>query len=143
MGFTSASCSAYKTIHGVMIPGVSAGSNQVGASVVCTPQVNCPCGPAAAANSGVPATIPKAASAKRSRRVTPAPLPPGDGAPRPPTGDAIAPLHAAPFAKPCPIDPTSREVLDLFVDRVRHLPVLLAITFRPEFQPPWGVAPTS
>ena len=36
------------------------------------------------------------------------------------------------------IDPTSREVLDLSVDRVRHLPVLLAITFRPEFQPPWG-----
>jgi predicted ATPase len=36
------------------------------------------------------------------------------------------------------IDPTSREVLDLSVDRVRHLPVLLLITFRPEFQPPWG-----
>ena len=36
------------------------------------------------------------------------------------------------------IDPTSRELLDLSVDRVRHLPVLLAITFRPEFQPPWG-----
>ena len=36
------------------------------------------------------------------------------------------------------IDPTSRELLDLTVDRVRHLPVLLAITFRPEFQPPWG-----
>ena len=35
------------------------------------------------------------------------------------------------------IDPTSRELLDLAVDRVRHLPVLLAITFRPEFQPPW------
>ncbi len=35
------------------------------------------------------------------------------------------------------IDPTSRELLDLCVDRVRHLPVLLAITFRPEFQPPW------
>jgi hypothetical protein len=35
------------------------------------------------------------------------------------------------------IDPTSRELLDLTVDRVRHLPVLLAITFRPEFQPPW------
>ena len=35
------------------------------------------------------------------------------------------------------IDPTSREVLDLSVDRVRHLPVLLVITFRPEFQPPW------
>src|SRR5271166_6212495 len=36
------------------------------------------------------------------------------------------------------IDPTSREILDLTVDRVRRLPVLLAITFRPEFQPPWG-----
>src|SRR5499427_8615207 len=36
------------------------------------------------------------------------------------------------------IDPTSRELLDLSVDRVRRLPVLLAITFRPEFQPPWG-----
>jgi hypothetical protein len=36
------------------------------------------------------------------------------------------------------IDPTSRELLDLTVDRVRHLPVLLAITFRPEFQPLWG-----
>jgi class 3 adenylate cyclase/predicted ATPase len=36
------------------------------------------------------------------------------------------------------IDPTSRELMDLTVDRVRHLPVLLAITFRPEFQPPWG-----
>jgi class 3 adenylate cyclase len=35
------------------------------------------------------------------------------------------------------IDPTSRELLDLTVDRVRLLPVLLAITFRPEFQPPW------
>ena len=36
------------------------------------------------------------------------------------------------------IDPTSRELLDLTVDRVRHLPVLLIVTFRPEFQPPWG-----
>jgi class 3 adenylate cyclase/predicted ATPase len=36
------------------------------------------------------------------------------------------------------IDPTSREMLDMTVDRVRRLPVLLAITFRPEFQPPWG-----
>src|SRR5438270_11110537 len=39
------------------------------------------------------------------------------------------------------IDPTSRELLDLSVDRVRHLPVLLAITFRPEFQPPWSGRP--
>ena len=39
------------------------------------------------------------------------------------------------------IDATSRELLDLSVDRVRHLRVLLAITFRPEFQPPWGGRP--
>ena len=36
------------------------------------------------------------------------------------------------------IDPTSRELLDLTVDRVRQLPVLLVMTFRSEFQPPWG-----
>jgi class 3 adenylate cyclase/predicted ATPase len=36
------------------------------------------------------------------------------------------------------IDPTSRELLDLTVDQVRRLPVLLVITFRPEFQPPWA-----
>src|SRR4029077_2249620 len=35
MGFTTASCSAYITMNGVMIPGVSAGSNQVGASEIC------------------------------------------------------------------------------------------------------------
>jgi class 3 adenylate cyclase len=35
-------------------------------------------------------------------------------------------------------DPTSRELLDLTVDRVRRLSVLVVITFRPEFQPPWG-----
>ncbi|MBV9377412.1 MAG: AAA family ATPase, partial [Alphaproteobacteria bacterium] len=36
------------------------------------------------------------------------------------------------------IDPTSRELLDLMIDRVRHLPVVLVITFRPEFAAPWG-----
>src|SRR5262245_445898 len=35
------------------------------------------------------------------------------------------------------MDPTSRELLDLTVERVRNLPVLLVVTFRPEFQPPW------
>jgi predicted ATPase/class 3 adenylate cyclase len=35
------------------------------------------------------------------------------------------------------IDPTSRELLDLTVERVRGLPVLLIVTFRPEFQPSW------
>ena len=35
------------------------------------------------------------------------------------------------------IDPTSHDLLDLAVERVRGLPVLLIVTFRPEFQPPW------
>jgi hypothetical protein len=34
-------------------------------------------------------------------------------------------------------DPTSLEVLGRIVDRVRSLPVLLLVTFRPEFDPPW------
>jgi class 3 adenylate cyclase len=39
------------------------------------------------------------------------------------------------------IDPTSRELIDLTVNRVARLPVLLVITFRPEFQAPWGGQP--
>jgi predicted ATPase/class 3 adenylate cyclase len=39
------------------------------------------------------------------------------------------------------IDPTSRELLDLTVERVRGLPVLLVVTFRPEFQPSWTGQP--
>ncbi|MBV8505774.1 MAG: AAA family ATPase, partial [Alphaproteobacteria bacterium] len=39
------------------------------------------------------------------------------------------------------IDPTSRELLDLTVERVGTLPVLLIVTFRPEFQPPWTGQP--
>src|SRR5271170_1560658 len=39
------------------------------------------------------------------------------------------------------IDPTSRELLDLTVECVRNLPVLLIVTFRPEFQPPWTGQP--
>ena len=35
------------------------------------------------------------------------------------------------------IDPTSLELLDLLVERVRALPVLVVVTFRPEFRPPW------
>src|SRR5271166_4999485 len=35
------------------------------------------------------------------------------------------------------IDPTSREVLDLAVEKITELPVLLVATYRPEFQPPW------
>src|SRR5215472_13237442 len=35
------------------------------------------------------------------------------------------------------IDSTSREVLDLTVEKITGLPVLLVATYRPEFQPPW------
>jgi class 3 adenylate cyclase/predicted ATPase len=35
------------------------------------------------------------------------------------------------------IDPSSRELLDTTIERVAHLPVLLVITCRPEFHPPW------
>jgi predicted ATPase len=38
------------------------------------------------------------------------------------------------------IDPTSRELLDLTVERIRRLPVLLIITFRPEFSEAWSGA---
>jgi predicted ATPase len=39
------------------------------------------------------------------------------------------------------MDATSRELLDLTVERLRSLPVLLVVTFRPEFQPPWTGQP--
>jgi class 3 adenylate cyclase/predicted ATPase len=39
------------------------------------------------------------------------------------------------------MDPTSRELLDLTIERVRSLPVLLIVTFRPEFHPPWTGQP--
>jgi class 3 adenylate cyclase/tetratricopeptide (TPR) repeat protein len=36
------------------------------------------------------------------------------------------------------IDPTTRELFDLVVERIRRLPVLLLVTFRPEFGVPWA-----
>jgi class 3 adenylate cyclase len=39
------------------------------------------------------------------------------------------------------IDPTSRDLLDLTVERIGSLPVLLIVTYRPEFQPPWTGQP--
>jgi class 3 adenylate cyclase/predicted ATPase len=39
------------------------------------------------------------------------------------------------------IDPTSRELLDLTIERIRSLPVLLIVTFRPQFQPVWTGQP--
>jgi class 3 adenylate cyclase/predicted ATPase len=38
-------------------------------------------------------------------------------------------------------DPTSRELLDLIVEGLGRLPVVLVVTFRPEFQPPWTSQP--
>jgi class 3 adenylate cyclase/predicted ATPase len=38
-------------------------------------------------------------------------------------------------------DITSLELLDLTVERVRQLPVLALVTFRPEFEPPWAGLP--
>ena len=35
------------------------------------------------------------------------------------------------------IDPTSLEVLGRAVEQIKTLPVLLIVTFRPEFNPPW------
>jgi class 3 adenylate cyclase/predicted ATPase len=39
------------------------------------------------------------------------------------------------------IDPTSHELLDLAIDRVPRMPVLLVVTFRPEFQHTWSSQP--
>jgi class 3 adenylate cyclase len=39
------------------------------------------------------------------------------------------------------IDPSSREWLELTLDRVRRLPILLMVTFRPEFQHGWAGQP--
>ena len=39
------------------------------------------------------------------------------------------------------IDPSSRELLDRVIDRAAGLPMLLLITLRPEFQPPWSGRP--
>ena len=38
-------------------------------------------------------------------------------------------------------DPTSIELLTLTVERLQSLPVLLVITFRPDYQPPWTGQP--
>jgi class 3 adenylate cyclase len=39
------------------------------------------------------------------------------------------------------IDPTTLELLEFLVGRVRALPILALITFRPEFTPPWSGRP--
>jgi predicted ATPase/class 3 adenylate cyclase len=39
------------------------------------------------------------------------------------------------------IDPTTQELLDTFVQRIEHMPVLLIATFRPDLIPPWADQP--
>lgn len=39
------------------------------------------------------------------------------------------------------IDPTTRELLDIFIQRIEHMPVLLIATLRPDFIPPWADQP--
>jgi class 3 adenylate cyclase/predicted ATPase len=39
------------------------------------------------------------------------------------------------------VDPSSQELLDLTLDRVRRLPALVVVTFRPEFQHAWSGQP--
>lgn len=39
------------------------------------------------------------------------------------------------------IDPTSLELLHRIVDHARALPILLVVSFRPEFSPPWAECP--
>ena len=34
-------------------------------------------------------------------------------------------------------DPTTRELLDLLIERAPAVPLLVIMTFRPEFSPPW------
>jgi predicted ATPase/predicted negative regulator of RcsB-dependent stress response len=39
------------------------------------------------------------------------------------------------------IDPTTQELLSLAIERTQRLPVLIIMTFRPEFTPPWAGRP--
>ena len=39
------------------------------------------------------------------------------------------------------IDPTTQELVGLAIEHIQRLPVLLLITFRPEFSPPWSGQP--
>jgi class 3 adenylate cyclase/predicted ATPase len=39
------------------------------------------------------------------------------------------------------MDPTTQELLGLAIERIPRLPILLLVTFRPEFTPPWSGQP--
>ena len=87
-------------------------------------------------------------------------LPPGEGgaavrglAPRPKKERIFAALlrQLASLAQEAPVvmlfedtqwaDPSSIELLDRVIERIANLPVLLLVTFRPEFDPPWANLP--
>jgi predicted ATPase/class 3 adenylate cyclase len=36
------------------------------------------------------------------------------------------------------VDPTTQEIVDLFVSMIERVPVMMVLTYRPEFQPPWA-----
>ena len=103
IGFSIASCSAYITMKGVMMPGVSAGSNQVGASDTWIAQVSWPLRSGGQGQSrrrgGRNARL--RYRRERSRRV----MHPGrcvqTGTPSPTDDEAIALLLAAPLVEPC------------------------------------------
>src|SRR5215472_14933084 len=97
-----------------MMPGVSAGSNQVGASDICTPHVNWLCGAAAPASRGrLAAATPSAAPAIAPRRLMRAPRGKSRGSPQ--MDEAMVLLLAAPLMEPCAEfrSPRSRRQLSL------------------------------
>src|SRR5690242_5441845 len=81
IGFTTASCSAYSIMNGVITDGVSAGSNHVGASETWTANVTSPSAAitggaatgASAADSRSAAATPRRNAERRARRLTTSP----------------------------------------------------------------------
>src|SRR6187551_3220479 len=74
IAFSIASCMAYSIMNGVMMPAVSAGSNQVGARETCEAMRNSPCGDAWVARGTAPI-----AAAKERPRTLRRPKPGGGG----------------------------------------------------------------
>src|SRR5439155_5246918 len=105
-GFTTASCSAYSIMNGVMTDGVSAGSNHVGASEMCTAHVTSPSGAAVAGT----AMTSSASTSIAARTLTLSP--PGD---QPPEHGAVA--------KPVTLRQCRRALLEPRADRLagRHV----------------------
>ena len=98
IGFTMPSCSAYSTMKGVMMPGVSAGSNQVGASDTWIAQVSWPCGPPAKASRGAAAAAAPQCSTRKNVAARDArAVAHGDGNPRLRTRGSHSPAPCGSF----------------------------------------------